>query len=164
MQNVIIVGDQGVGKSAFVRRLTTNTFTDSYIMTMTKDMYTIEFRGRTIALHDHGGSPRYQTLRQLHYKHADGALVFCDHELNIDTWIEAVKKENPDIPIVIVMNKADDTTVNYGKGADIYISCKENRNLENVLPLLVPKMKEPEAIISPLETLFEYLPPYCSIA
>lgn len=164
MQNIIIIGDQGVGKSSFVQRLTTNTFSETYICTLTKDLHMIEFQGRSIGLHDHGGCERYHSLRQLHYKHADGVLVFCDTQLNIDVWVEAVKKENPDVPIVIVMNKADDTNIDYGKGADIYISCKHNRNLENVLPLIIPKMKLPETIISPLETLFEYLPHYCSIS
>ena len=164
MHNILIIGDQRVGKSAFVQRLTTNSFTDSYICTVTKDLHMIEFRGMSIALHDHGGSERYQNLRQLHYKHADGALIFCDETLNIDIWIERLKSENPEIPIVIVMNKVDNENEAYSKGADIYISCKENRNLENVLPMIVGQLKKIETKASHLETLFEYLPSYCLIS
>lgn len=162
MLNVILVGDQGVGKTSFVDRLTRNTFSSSYCTTIAKDLHVVEFRGKTIGLHDHGSSGRFQTLRQLHYKHADGVIVFCDASLKVDKWIELVKIENDNIPIIIVMNKVDDPNEPQPKGADVYISCKRNYNLENVLPKIVPLMKEPEIIISPIESLLEYLP-YCSI-
>lgn len=164
MQNIIIIGDQGVGKSSFVLRLTENQFYETYMATIAKDMTLIEYQGRSIALHDHGGSERWQELRQMHYKHADGALVFCDHALNVDKWLKRLEKENPGIPHIVVMNKTDNPKLPNPKGADIYISCKNNYNLENVIPMIVAKMKEPEAIVSLTETLLEYIPWYCSIS
>ncbi len=162
--NIIIIGDQATGKTSFVDRLTKNTFSSSYCTTLAKDLHVIEFRGKTIYLHDHGGSPRYQDLRQLHYKLADGVILFCDNKFNVEPWLKLLEKENPGVPVVIVMNKIDNPFVPQPKGADVYISCKSNYNLENVLPKLVPQIKEPEVKISPLESWFEYLPPYCSIS
>jgi len=161
MQHVIIVGNARVGKTSFIYRLTNKTFSESYCATIGKDMHVIN---PTLTLHDHSSMERYQDLCRLHYKTAHGAIVFFDSETvnSVNIWVGRIRRENKKIPIIKVLNKCDMDTVS--DICDLRISCKENKGVTDVLPLLIPRMEIPIKT-SPLQTLVEYLQQsYCSIS
>lgn len=170
MQHVMIVGDARVGKTSFIYRLMNKGFSESYCATLGKDMYIIN---STLTLHDHSSMERYQDLCRLHYKTAHGAIIFFDSETvnSVDIWVDRIKRENKNIPILKVLNKCDLTGPKGPKGpnplgSDLSISCKENKGVTDVLPLLIPQMEIPDNIkTSPLQTLVEYLQQsYCLIS
>ena len=89
MQNIILVGNSGSGKTSFLRRLNNEPYTDSYISTIGKDMEVIEHNGKKYIIHDTAGQERFKIPCMSYYKYAHGAIVFYetqDHS-GIETWI-----------------------------------------------------------------------------
>ncbi len=145
MQNIVVVGNSGSGKTAFVRRMKHNTYSDSYISTIGKDMEVIEYKGKKYILHDTAGQERFEIACQSYYKYAHGAIVFyetTDHS-SIEKWVRKLRKEQEDIPIVLVGNKIDECK-NYHVSMypTAHISCKTGENVDKVLSLMVPMLKE----------------------
>lgn len=158
MQNILLIGDSSVGKSSFLLRLTHDAFTESYISTLGKEMTRLD----DIIIHDTAGNPRFSNLCREYYKHANGALVFFDvnnpDKKGILKWVHALRKENNDIPIIIVGNKIDIGSykkIKIDNLNTLYISCKTGENIHCV-------MKEIRKIMikaSPPETWFQWS--YC---
>ncbi len=158
MQNIVLVGNSGSGKTSFVLRLTENTFTESFISTVGKDMTIVEYNNKRFILHDTAGQKRFAILCEAYYKYAHGAIVFyetCDTS-NIHSWVETLQEEQKDIPIILVGNKIDECPNTYTSDyPHVYISCKTGENVDKVLPLIEPMLKEVK--ILPDETWTELL-------
>lgn len=162
MTNVLLLGDSGVGKSSYLNRLIGCSFHESYISTMGKDMNTMERDGRTIFIHDIGGSDRFSSLTEGYYKCADGALIFYD--ITDDTSYNRItywKKKLPEyVPIVIVANKNDITHDN--NNTTHSISCKKDNTVDAPLNDLLdqippPIIENPTILTWVWDWLFYYL-------
>lgn len=163
MQNIVLVGNSGAGKTSFVLRLTHDTFTESYISTIGKDMNIIEHKDTKYILHDTAGQKRFEIPCKAYYKYAHGAIVFyetSDHD-DINKWICQLKEEQEDIPIIIVGNKTDECSALFvTKYPSVHISCKTGENVDKVLPLIIPMLKEVRTLPDQTWTeLFEHW--YC---
>ncbi|MHA2088617.1 MAG: Rab family GTPase, partial [Promethearchaeota archaeon] len=121
---MLLIGDGGVGKSAFRRTWLGETFQTQYLMTLgadfaskeisllyspTKTKYTIKFQ-----IWDLAGQPRFKVVSDLYYKGAVGALCFFDITnqesfINLENWIKSFWELNGQgkRPIVIVGAKSD---------------------------------------------------------
>ncbi|MEW5936283.1 MAG: Rab family GTPase [Candidatus Thermoplasmatota archaeon] len=121
IKKVCMVGDGAVGKTSLIRRYVYDDFRDKYLETIgakvTKKV--LETRKRegtpvhlTMMIHDIAGQVRFESVHRLYYQGASGALVVCDFTrestmLSLRSWVEAMKEEAGEIPMVLVVNKAD---------------------------------------------------------
>lgn len=156
MQNIIIVGDSGVGKSSFLLRLKTNEFYESYMSTISKEMHKID----NYIIHDTSGNGRFEYLFENYYKHANGAIVFySDNVDSVASWIDKLKKANSELPIIIVASKRDiiKDKIPAFEYPCVEISSKDgniNKVMETIIPLLT------EVKISP-DSWYDYFFPCC---
>lgn len=132
MTNVLLLGDPRVGKSSFLRRLTTQSFTDTYMCTIGKTYS----KYKNITVHDTAGYERFHTLIEPYYVFADGAIILYDitSTCNVNYWKHRVLNiSRQNIPILVVGNKID-LTSGYEKidGAK-YISCKTGENVTQIM-------------------------------
>ncbi|MHA1109927.1 MAG: GTP-binding protein [Promethearchaeota archaeon] len=113
----IVVGDGGCGKTAIVVRFSQGYFLEQYKLTIG-----VEFAVKTISIKDGikvklqiwdtGGQERFQYVRPLYYRGAMGALLLFDLTNresfdHIPKWIEEVKSNAGEIPMLLVGNKSD---------------------------------------------------------
>lgn len=121
---MLLIGDGGVGKSAFRRTWLGETFQTQYLMTLgadfaskeisllyspTNEKYTIKNQ-----IWDLAGQPRFKVVSDLYYAGAVGALCFFDITnqesfVNLEGWIKSFWDLNGQgkRPIVIVGAKCD---------------------------------------------------------
>lgn len=121
---MLLIGDGGVGKSAFRRTWLGETFQTQYLMTLgadfaskeisllyspTNEKYTIKNQ-----IWDLAGQPRFKVVSDLYYAGAVGALCFFDITnqesfINLEGWIKSFWDLNGQgkRPIVIVGAKSD---------------------------------------------------------
>jgi small GTP-binding protein len=121
---ILLIGDGGVGKTAFRQAWFEGTFTPQYLMTIgadfaskeislyhysTKKKYNIQYQ-----IWDLAGQPRFKAVRDLYYRGAVGALCFFDITnqdsfLNLVNWIKSYWKLNGQgvRPLLIVGAKTD---------------------------------------------------------
>lgn len=131
MKHVVICGDKYVGKTALLRRLTKNSYTDSYLHTITKNFGRVE---PNILLYDTTGSERFQYVCNPYYQLADAAIVVFDVTVpssyeHVVKWKRKIKELNTkQIPIFVIGNKIDLKDVKIQENIK-YISCKENTNI-----------------------------------
>lgn len=138
MVNILLIGDQQVGKTSWLNRISGKKFHESYMTTIGKDMKEIAINDRKIFVHDIGGSERYHQSINMYYDIADGALIFYDvadrDSFNrINYWRDKLRK---DTPIVLIGNKAD----LLDNRLDNFISCKEDVNVSYPLIELLDKI------------------------
>ncbi|KAL7471093.1 hypothetical protein ACHAXS_011392 [Conticribra weissflogii] len=113
---IVVVGDGGVGKSALVKRLTTDTFEPIYECTRGADTSTISFptnRG-ILKFHtwDTAGVEKFGGLKDGYYIGSKAAIIMFDLEsratyTNAARWYKDVIRVCPGIPFVLLGNKAD---------------------------------------------------------
>jgi len=116
----IVVGDGGCGKTALVVRFSQGYFLEQYKLTIG-----VEFAVKTISIKDGikvklqiwdtGGQERFQYVRPLYYRGAMGAILLFDLTNresfdHIPKWIEEVKSNAGEIPMLLVGNKSDLTS------------------------------------------------------
>jgi len=115
---IILVGDSGVGKSAFLERLAQNSFTDAYQHTIGVDfrLYPLTMEdGKSVKLQiwDTAGQERYRTIISGYYRGSHGILLLFDvSDLSsfdsIQNWLKEIRVHSTkDIPIFLVGAKAD---------------------------------------------------------
>jgi small GTP-binding protein len=168
--NIILLGDSGVGKSAFVLRLMKGYFSQSYITTLGTDYCKYEYNGTVINIFDTAGQERFSAICSTYYKKANGVIVLYDVKnnnslKNVSKWIEKLHRFVEDIPIIICANKIDLLDTIYTPPSNLQfeytcltISCKTGENTDKVLPALIPDVNTNEIISSNLETLMAYVP------
>ena len=114
---LIIIGDQGVGKSCLAIKASRNYFEDFYSPTVGFEFLTfcVTVEDKTIKLQiwDTCGQEVYRSLISSFYRSASLAIVVysIDNEesfTHIEKWLNDIKTQsNPDIKIFLVGNKAD---------------------------------------------------------
>jgi GTP-binding nuclear protein Ran len=106
---VLIVGDSGVGKTTYLKRYQTGDFEKNHIPTEIASVYPIEIKNSNTIFNCWDIPSNYTTEN---FNNADAAIVMfdvtCDDSFNnVDKWIQIIKKECGDIPIIILANKID---------------------------------------------------------
>jgi GTP-binding nuclear protein Ran len=170
---VVLVGDIGVGKSTYVKRLVTGEFEFKYIPTVGSEVHPLDWvvkyaeevetkKGKlVIDVWDTAGNEEMGGLTEAYYKGADGCICMFDvtNKMsfeNLDGWIEKFRRVS-NAPIYIVGNKVDVThsevTSNmFSKFLSSrglkgwFISAKSNYNFEKVF-IEIGKLKFGENMV-----------------
>ncbi len=119
---VILMGDSGVGKTSLIRRYVRNYFDEGYLATIGTtvskhvELVTLE-EGKSVEVNltvwDIMGNKRILDLvGDAYFYGARGALAVFDVTRRetlkgLGDWIQAARKEEPRMPIVVLGNKAD---------------------------------------------------------
>ena len=114
---IIIVGDQGVGKSCLAIKASRNYFEDFYSPTVGFEFVSFNVRVQEkiikLQIWDTCGQEVYRSLISSFFRSASLAIVVYsidteDSFNNIEKWLNDIKTQsNPDIKIFLIGNKAD---------------------------------------------------------
>jgi len=167
MTNILLLGDPGVGKSTWLRRLKGQSFSNTYCTTIGKDTYIFYTQNnRRVIFHDMGGQERYARATDTYYDIADGALIFYDigNKASKDRLKYWKNKLNKQIPTIIVANKKDVSKhkpTSLQRNTTYWISCKSDNDIKRpLLDLLqrITPLDETTFLKQILDTFFQY---YC---
>lgn len=162
---IVLLGDGGSGKTAFIHRHLTGDFQRKYIATLGVDVHPLLFhtnRG-TVVLDcwDTAGQEKFGGLRDGYYTEAKGAILFFDVGAkityrNLSQWRDDLLRVTGPVPLVVCGNKVDlkdravhpaEITVHRKWPDTVYydVSAKSNYNYEKpFLSLLRRLMSEPD--------------------
>jgi len=114
---VIVVGDQGVGKTSLVRRFVEDTFDDSIQHSISDNYFKnqIDFNsGNTVQLQlwDFGARAKHRHLLTNFVSGARGALILFDMTrpikiIEVLEWVNMVRQADMSLPIILVGTKCD---------------------------------------------------------
>lgn len=109
---IVLLGDGGVGKSAFVKRHLDGIFEKKYIATMGVDVHPFRQNNVCFNLWDCAGKEIFGGLRDGYYIQAQGAIFFFDLTnklslVNLQKWIQDCHRVTGNIPCIIVGLKSD---------------------------------------------------------
>ncbi len=154
---VILLGESGVGKTSLIRRYVRGSFSESYIQTIgttvSKRVDNLSLKsGRgvevSLIVWDIMGNRRFiDLLGEAYFDNTQGALAVFDVTRRetfeaLDAWIDAARKSQPRMPVVVLGNKSDlgdrravtddGAKVHYEPGGLLYIptSAKTGLNVE----------------------------------
>jgi small GTP-binding protein len=118
---VCLVGDVAVGKTSLIKRFVLESFDDRYVATVgtkvTKKTLVADWKGipatLDIMVWDIMGEKGFRALlRDAYFEGTHGVIAVCDltrkdtfYDLN--NWVQMVRKQVGDVPIVFLGNKAD---------------------------------------------------------
>ena len=162
LQRILLIGDSGVGKTSILEKYINNNFPENYKASKGMDYKTkiITFEDGNIIkfqIWDTSGHERFLSITKTYYKAANGFILIYDVNnedsyINLNKWIEGIKKENKEAPIIIVANKIDDeghrTTKNgenFAKKRELLFyecSAKSGVNVENIFNEIFKRIKE----------------------
>lgn len=165
---IILIGDNGVGKSSFIRRFCEATFVGEMETTIGVDFYLseIDVKGKKIKVKiwDTAGSEKYMSISAVYYRKADGVIFVFDVTkpksfTDIETiWMQAVEAPEhgcPEAVKVLVGNKCDlpaDVDLSQAKKyADLHdmefieTSAKTNMNIQEAFIKLASEICEVKA-------------------
>lgn len=113
----LMIGDAGVGKTALVRRLITNEFSDLIDSTIGIDysLYKLTIGDTKVQMQiwDTAGQEQYRSLSQAYYRDAVGVLIVFSYNNHksfegLEDWIADVRNYcHPKARILLVGNKID---------------------------------------------------------
>jgi small GTP-binding protein len=154
---IIVTGNQRVGKSSLLTRLSKGIFVDYYFPTIGVDFITklINYEGKHIKLElwDLAGARQYESIVDTYYTNADMCIIMFD--VTNKTWKQEIKyyydKISNDLNcrIIIVGNKSDlldkqfsDREINdfVSHITDVpyfEISCKSNKRIDELINNIV---------------------------
>ena len=163
---ILLLGDSGVGKTAFILRFCEDKFEEDSLTTIGLDQKNkfVKRDNKKLELHiwDTAGQERFRSITKNCYKGADGIILMYDiskYETfkQIKTWINNIKDsiDIDKIALLVVGNKCDmpktDKTVdqeskqnfeNASKMKIIEASAKDNINVNESFISLIDKMLE----------------------
>lgn len=114
---IVLVGDGGVGKTAFIKRHMKGTFEKKYIATIGVEVHPLVFNTNqgniTFNIWDTAGQEKFGGLRDGYYIASVGCMAFFDVTSrvsfkNVTNWIRNVMRVQPNIPLVLCGNKVDE--------------------------------------------------------
>jgi small GTP-binding protein len=123
---LILAGDGGVGKTAFVKRHLTGEFEKKYIPTMGVEVFPLKFYTNygeiDFMIWDTAGQEKFGGLRDGYYIGGQCAIIMFDMKakntaMNVANWRRDVWRVCENIPTVICGNKMD---------GDVYPECRED--------------------------------------
>ncbi|MFW9845443.1 MAG: Rab family GTPase [Candidatus Thorarchaeota archaeon] len=113
----VLIGDGGVGKTSIAVRYTEDRFEENMKMTIGVNFASkkLEMAGIevTLLLWDLGGQPRFQDVVDGYFRGARMGIAVYEVSrpftlYRLDSWIERLRANVPDCPVVIVGNKIDE--------------------------------------------------------
>ena len=116
---IVLLGDEGVGKSSLIVRYVKNKFKHEYISTMGVDFLIKNLTlpnedSIKMVVWDIGGQQEWKAKLHLYLQGSDGAIIVSDLTrkktlTGLNFWFDAIEKhlKIDDLPIVIVGNKLD---------------------------------------------------------
>lgn len=123
MWKIIVVGDAGVGKTAYLRRTVHGAFSLHYKSTIGVDFLTkkLTLRGGKVVVNcqlwDIAGQERFGSMTRVYFREARGAIVVCDNRVasfqSVRRWKEDIDQkvtlpdENRKIPCMLLVSKCD---------------------------------------------------------
>ncbi len=143
--NINLFGDGGVGKTAWIRRMKSDSFKPRYIASVGCDVYQSVFETNygTIMLnfYDYAGQEKYNSDHPLIAKGDLTVLMFdvtstVSYE-NLEYWQKKCEKE----PVIVIGNKCDINSedIKVVKAADdnyLVLSAKSMKTSDFVIPIL----------------------------
>ncbi|XP_070208394.1 ras-related protein Rab-1-like [Littorina saxatilis] len=136
---VIMLGEAGVGKTTFARRIQTRDFSPSTAVTYTLDIFQRKIllasgTMMTFALWDTAGQERCRSLTYSYYRDTKGVLVMYDEKtkLRISDLLKDLKQYAKDckVSVFLIANKID-------LGRDFVLSDNEIEDLSKLNGVLV---------------------------
>lgn len=150
---VCLIGDGGVGKTVWKKRLLTGLFDPKYVATLGVEVDCVSFEtneGTTIqfSIWDCAGQEMFGGMRDGYYMEADACIIMYDVTSQISfrntfKWLEDFRKvpRNGKVPVVLCANKVDikgrrvsalggRTFAEAGNMGYVEISAKSNYNFE----------------------------------
>ena len=113
---IVLLGDAGCGKTAFVNRISKGDYSKTYSPTLGVEVtpiYLSTNQGDLIySIWDTAGKAEFRGLKQDYYIHADLAIIFFDVNDktsfdNITKWEKEFENVCPNSPIIFLGNKVD---------------------------------------------------------
>jgi small GTP-binding protein len=113
---VVVVGESGVGKTSLVSYFVEQDCSKKHIPTIGAGYYCSEVKlwEKTVSLDiwDTAGQELYRALVPQYARNARAALIVFDLSsqdsfMKVDSWLEFLYAENPDVPIIVFGNKND---------------------------------------------------------
>lgn len=107
-----LIGDGGVGKTTFVKKLANDKFNKKYIATLGVDVLPIDKDSITYNIWDCAGQEKFGGLKDGYYISSDVCICMFDLTskstfLHIEKWINEFQRVAPGKSILIVGNKSD---------------------------------------------------------
>src|SRR2546426_11875955 len=120
---VCLVGDVAVGNTSLIKRFVQDEFDDRYIATVgtkvTKKTVEVRWRGAPASLDmmvwDIMGEKGFRALlRDAYFEGSDGVIAGCDMTrkdtfYDLNNWVQMIRKQVGNGPIVVLGNKMDPT-------------------------------------------------------
>jgi small GTP-binding protein len=113
---ILLVGNESVGKTSLIRRYINDSFNEGYKATLGFEVslknLVIDKKLIILTIWDIGAHPSFESMRTRYYQ---GALAFFiqidltqEATFNsIDNWFKEVNTKCPNIPCILIGNKAD---------------------------------------------------------
>ena len=157
---LVLLGDSSVGKTALIRRHTTDTFSNTEAPTVVAATTNLKFtRERdsqtlSVAVWDTAGQENFRSLAPIYYQDAQLALIVFSVEESetfnsIGSWIQQVKDSQSDIIILLCGNKND------LENREVSFNTAVARAQELQVPYIETSAKNGEGVKEAFEKLFE---------
>lgn len=164
---VVLCGEANVGKSTYVAsQMDPNLFNEKYVSTVGVEVHPVKVdttQGRvTLNIWDVAGKEKFQGLMDGYFIGAHMVIVMCStlDKISISKvfdWISLSKRLVPNASILVVCNKAENTTKEERESIAnriqydyvyplIFISAKENVNVKKPLLHVIRKLLNNESI------------------
>lgn len=115
---IVLIGNGGVGKAAFVKKLQQNEFERKYNATIGVEVHPVHFHTNKgfvqFNIWDCAGQEKFAGIRGDYFHEADGAILMCDVLTRVSAktlgiqWYPHLKSVCGDnIPIVVCANKCE---------------------------------------------------------
>jgi small GTP-binding protein len=172
---IILAGDTFVGKSSLKNRFFDGSFDETNESTIGVDFRTLiiidDEKKIKIQLWDPSGQERFRSIIRSYYRGSDGVILMFDLSNkksfdNMEYWLEDVKinSGNLSIPVVLVGNKSDKTSVVKDKDIEDFVtkysaniikffkcSVLHNNNIDNSYNTLIRFISSSEGYINKLK-------------
>ena len=155
---LIVLGNQFVGKTSLIKRITNDSFREFYMATIGVDYDRLDFEykgfNHEIILWDTSGQDKFNFLLNSYFTSVNGAIIMCDVSvyqsfIQAKNWIDEfrIRKENENVPILFLVNKIDiknrsvcsreiKKLENEKNVKTLEVSLKTNENIDKIFPII----------------------------
>jgi len=158
---ICLVGDGGVGKTSYVRRLLTGDFVTKYVATLglfVNPLNLVTNKGPIrFNIWDCAGQHHFRGLGDGYYIKSDAFIVMWDDSRlsrkNATIWIRDIRRVCPNAPIVLVANKVDKANIaktqlqTIGDHELVLISTRSCHNFDKPIQALLTKLMGEDYIL-----------------
>lgn len=153
-KKVLILGEEGSGKTTFMTRLRTGNFVSDHIPTLGAEVSQVRHNNLILKMWDLAGNKNFCGEREAYFTGANCCLIFVDlskestptrYRDMVQSYMQEVRSVCGDIPFILIGNKCD-LRLSQGKDIELYnatsdlgfaryetVSGKSNYGMEYVL-------------------------------